>query len=120
VGAGTLNTFGVDNTGLGTVCATGNFALTSGWGTSSVSSVAANGSIKGCHVTITGAAGAAGPVLTWTYPAAPIAAPGSCHLVGVSGTLTGVVVGTPGATTVAFTFADTPSAQTYVFDVGCP
>lgn len=104
----------------GTSCATGNFALTSGWGTSSVASVAAGGDNHGCHVTITGAAGAAGPVLTWTYPTTPLSAPGSCHLVGVSGTLTGVATGTPGATTVAFTFAGTPSAQTYVFDVGCP
>jgi hypothetical protein len=114
------NAFGFTNSANGTACATGNFALTSGWGTSSVTSVAANGNVLGCHVTITGAAGAAGPVLTWTYPAAPIVAPSSCHIVGVSGTLTGVAVGTPGATTVAFTFAGTPSAQTYVFDVGCP
>lgn len=105
---------------VGTACAIGNFALTSGWGTSSVTSVAANGNLLGCHVTITGAAGAAGPVLTWTYPQAPPVAPGSCHIVGVSGTLTGVTVGTPGAANVAFTFAGTPSAQTYVFDVGCP
>jgi hypothetical protein len=111
---------GVTNSATGTTCTTGNFALTSGWGASSVTSVTANGDTRGCHVTITGAAGAASPVLTWTYPSVPPVAPPSCHIVGVSGTLTGVVVGTPGATTVAFTFAGTPSAQTYVFDVGCP
>jgi hypothetical protein len=112
--------FGITNSATATACATGNFALTSGWGTSSVASVAANGNILGCHVTITGAAGSSGPVLTWTYPVAPILAPGSCHLSGPSGTLTGVSAGTPGTTTVAFTFTGTPSAQTYSFDVGCP
>lgn len=112
--------FGFTRSASGTGCATGNFALTSGWGTSSVASVAANGNILGCHVTVTGAAGGAGPVLTWTYPAAPVIAPASCHLSGPSGTLTGVSSGTPGATTVAYTFTGTPSAQTYNFDVGCP
>lgn len=112
--------FGISNTAAGTVCATGNFALTSGWGTSSVTSVATNGNIQGCHVTITGAAGSAGPVLTWTYPAAPIIAPPSCHLIGTTASLTGVQVGTPGATSVAFTFVGTPTAVTYQFDVGCP
>lgn len=111
---------GQTNSARNTACATGNFALTSGWGTSSVTSVAANGDIQGCHVTITGAAGSAGPVLTWTYPQAPPTAPGSCHLSGVSGTLTGVSTGSPGATTVAYTFGGTPSAQTYNFDTGCP
>jgi hypothetical protein len=112
--------FGPTASATGSVCATGNFALTSGWGTSSITSVAANGDTRGCHVTITGAAGAASPVLTWTYPTAPIVAPSSCHLSGASGTLTGVSTGTPGATNVAYTFTGTPSAQTYVFDVGCP
>jgi hypothetical protein len=113
--------FGITNSALNAVCATGNFALTSGWGASSVTSVAANGNIQGCHVTIAGAAGAASPVLTWTYPTTPpLTAPGSCHLSGASGTLTGVSTGTPGATTVAYTFTGTPSAQTYIFDVGCP
>lgn len=112
--------FGFTNSANVNPCATGNFALTSGWGTSSLASVAANGNILGCHLTITGAAGTAGPVLTWTYPSAPIVAPSSCHLSGPSGTLTGVSTGTPGATTVAFTFTGTPSAQTYVFDIGCP
>lgn len=114
------NFFGATNSAAGTACGTGNFALTSGWGTSSVTSVAANGNILGCHVTITGAAGAAGPVLTWTYPAAPPIAPASCHLIGTTASLTGVQVGTPGATTVAFTFVGTPAAVTYQFDVGCP
>jgi hypothetical protein len=113
--------FGFTNSANGTACATGNFALTSGWGTSSVASVAANGNILGCHVSVTGAAGSAGPVLTWTYPAVPIVAPSSCHISGGAfGTLTGAQSGTPGATTVAFTFTGTPSAQTYTFDVGCP
>jgi hypothetical protein len=111
---------GATNSFTATKCATGNFALTSGWGASSITSVANNGNILGCHVTIAGAAGAAGPVLTWTYPAALQFAPGSCHLSGPSGTLTGVSTGTPGTSTVAYTFTGTPSAQTYVFDVGCP
>ena len=111
---------GITNPGITALCATGNFALTSGWGTSSVTSVAANGNIQGCHVTITGAAGSASPVLTWTYPVATAIAPGSCHLSGASGTLTGVSTGTPGTTSVAYTFTGTPSAQTYIFDVGCP
>lgn len=108
------------NSASGTACATGNFALTSGWGTSAVASVAANGNILGCHVNITGAAGSAGPVLTWTYPQAPGLAPASCHITGTTASLTGIQVGTPGTTSVAFTFVGTPTTVTYSFDVGCP
>jgi hypothetical protein len=115
--------YGITNSALGTKCATGNFALTSGWGTSTIASVTANGSILGCQITITGAAGLANPVLTWTYPVAPGwgIGPASCHISGGGqGTLTGAQAGTPGATSVAYTFTGTPSVQTYIFDVGCP
>ena len=111
---------GAQNSATATACTTGNFALTSGWGTSSIASVTAGGNILGCHVSVTGAAGSAGPVLTWTYPAAPLIAPASCHLIGTTASLPTVSVGTPGATNVAFTFTRTPVAVTYTFDVGCP
>ena len=106
----------------GTACATGNWALTSGWGTSSIASVTAGGDSHRCQVVITGAAGSASPVLTWTFPTAYKNAPGSCMLTGypgVAANLTGVSTGAPGATNVAFTFTGTPVAQTYRFDVAC-
>lgn len=102
----------------GTACATGNWALTSGWGTSSIASVTAGGDSHRCQVVITGAAGAAGPVLTWTFPKAYLQAPGSCQI-SFNGTLTGESTGVPTKTSVAFTFTGTPSAQTYNLDASC-
>jgi len=103
----------------GTACATGNWALTSGWGTSSIASVTAGGDSHRCQVVITGAAGSASPVLTWTFPKAyPTVAPGSCQI-SFNGTLTGESTGAPSVTSVAFTFTGTPSAQTYRLDASC-
>jgi len=107
----------------GVASATGNWALTSGWGTSSVASAA--GDSHRTLVTITGAAGSASPVLTWTFPKAyPFAAPSACSLLEVgandiTGGLTSVSPGTPTTTGVAFTFVGTPTAVTYVFDASC-
>jgi hypothetical protein len=105
-------------------CATGNWALTSGWGTSSVASVGAQGTSHKCRVNITGAAGAAGPVLTWTFPTPyPVVAPSTCHIFQTGGTtfnLTNATSSTPTTTSVAFTFVgQTPTAQAYSFDVDC-
>jgi hypothetical protein len=103
----------------GTACTTGNWALTSGWGTSSIASVTANGESHRCQVVITGAAGSASPVLTWTFPTAyQLQAPGSCQI-SFNGTLTGESTGAPSTTAVAFTFTGTPSAQTYRLDASC-
>lgn len=115
--SGTFNQFGSLST-TGTACATGNWALTSGWGTSSITSVTAGGDSHRCQVVITGAAGAASPVLTWTFPTAYVVAPGSCQI-SFNGTLTGESTGAPSATSVAFTFTGTPSAQTYRLDASC-
>ena len=114
-GAGSI--FGSAST-TGTACATGNWALTSGWGTSSITSVTANGDSHRCQVVITGAAGSAGPILTWTFPKAYLIAPGSCQI-SFNGTLTGESTGAPSTTSVAFTFTGTPSAQTYRLDASC-
>ncbi len=103
----------------GTACATGNWALTSGWGTSSIASVTAGGDSHRCQVVITGAAGSAGPVLTWTFPTAYWKAPGSCQLNGTNASLTAVTSGTPSTTAIGFTFTGTPAAVTYTFDVSC-
>lgn len=119
-GTGTFNQWS-SGYAWGTACATGNWALTSGWGTSSIASVGTGGDSHRCHVTITGAAGAAGPVLTWTYPKAYLQAPGGCQITG-GGATTDLTSGRQtsiSATSTAFTFTGTPSAQTYVFDVAC-
>jgi hypothetical protein len=103
----------------GTACALGNWALTSGWGTSSITSVTAGGDSHRCQVVITGAAGSVNPVLTWTFPTPYTVAPGSCQI-SFSGTLTGESTGAPTTTSVAFTFINgTPSAQTYRLDASC-
>jgi hypothetical protein len=116
--AGTING---SASATGVPSATGNWGLTSGWGTSSVAS--ASGDSHRTLVSITGAAGSAGPVLTWTFPKAyPIVAPKSCTLIQVGGTfgiLTKPVVGTPTLTSVTFTFSGTPAANTYTFDASC-
>lgn len=101
----------------GTACATGNFALTSGWATSAIASVDANGDSHRCHVNITGAAGTIGPVLTWTYPVPYVVAPGSCVVVGNFGTLTSGASTSKTTTACAITFVGTPSAQTYSLDI---
>jgi hypothetical protein len=98
----------------------GNFALTSGWGSSTVAS--AVGDSHRSKVSITGAVGSSGPILTWTFPKAYQVAPQSCTAVQVGGTfgvLNNPVVGTPTSTTVTFTFAGTPAANTYTFDLQC-
>lgn len=132
-GGNTWATFGTAFAGAGNVadqlsadvgpCVTANWALTSGWGTSTVASVGTNGNSHRCKVNITGAAGAASPVLTWTFPTAyPNVAPTSCTITQVGGTfgvLTNPVVGTPTGGSVAFTFSGTPAANTYIFDVSC-
>jgi hypothetical protein len=106
------------------VCATGNWALTSGWGTSTVTSVGLlNGNSHDCRVVITGAAGAANPVLTWTFPTAyQVLPPTHCNLFENTidiASLTSVSAATPTLTNVAFTFAGIPIAVTYTFDVRC-
>jgi hypothetical protein len=116
---GTFNQFSSGYVMNGTGCATGNFALTSGWGTSTVAS--ASGTSQYCHMTITGAAGAAGPVLTWTFPHAFIVAPTSCQLTGAGtdASLTTVRLTSLSATAAGFTFTGTPTAVTYTFDISC-
>jgi hypothetical protein len=120
--SGSFGDFVSSNSIGGTACVTGNWALTSGWGASAIASVTAGGDSHRCQVVITGAAGAASPVLTWTFPKAYLTGtpqlPGSCQIT-FNGTLTGESTGAPTATSVAFTFTGTPSAQTYRLDASC-
>jgi len=107
----------------GTKLATSNVGLTSGWGTSSVASVAPFSNSHRGRFTITGAAGSPSPTLTLTFPTAyPLIAPASCNLYENTtdiATLTSVASGTPTLTNVVFTFAGTPGAATYIFDYEC-
>jgi hypothetical protein len=106
----------------GTALVTGNVGLTSGWGTSTVASVAAGSDSHRGRFTITGAAGAANPTLTLTFPFPYFVPPASCSLFENTtdlATLTSVASGAPSTTSVLFTFAGTPAAVTYIFDYQC-
>lgn len=110
------------------VLTTGSVGLTSGWGTSSVAS--AVGDAHAGRFTITGAAGAATPTLTLTFPvnsnmvpAAYLVAPASCTLFETGAndlaSLTNPVSSTASTTSVVFTLTGTPVAVTYQFDYRC-
>jgi hypothetical protein len=105
----------------GTASAVGNWTLTSGWGTSSISS--AFGDSHRTRLTIAGAAGSAGPVLTWVFPTPFWVIPTSCTIIqngGTSFNLTSAAISALSTTGVTFTFiGQTPTAQTYVFDASC-
>lgn len=108
----------------GTALTTGNIGLTSGWGTSSVASVATGSDSHRGRFTITGAAGAASPTLTLTFPTPyPLIAPASCTLIfdsaGAFTDFTNVSAGTPTKTSVLFTFTGTPTAVSIVLDYQC-
>jgi hypothetical protein len=124
-GAGTITGCQVanSNSASGTITLTSTqVGLTSGWGTSSFGS--GTGDAHKGHFTVTGAAGSASPTLTLTYPHAyPLVAPASCLLfetaADITGGLSSVVSGTPGLSSVVFTFTGTPTAVTYTFDYEC-
>lgn len=134
-GGNTWTTFGTAFAGAGNVanqlsadvgpCVTGNWALTSGWGTATVNSVGANGNSHKCRVVINVTVqGTAGPVLTWTFPTAyPNVAPSTCHIFQVGGTtfnMTNASAATASGGSVAFTFTgETNTVQTYTFDGDC-
>jgi hypothetical protein len=114
---------------FGTCSATGiasavkDWALTSGWGTTSVTS-AAGDSHRTLLTLTTAAGGSASPVLTWIFPQAyPTVAPVSCVLTLVGGTGSGLtppfVPSTPSKTSVAWTLGGTPGKGTYIFDANC-
>lgn len=116
------NWFGTSSAS-GTPLVTGNIGLTSGWGTSSVASVAANSDSRRGSFTITGAAGSANPTLTLTFPTPFIVAPPSCTLwFGSSGAttdFTNVFASAPSTTSVVFNLIGTPTAVSIVFDYSC-
>jgi hypothetical protein len=107
----------------GNVFAIGNVGLTSGWGTSTVSSAAGDSHRMKFTVNVTGTP-AASPVITVTFPTVyPILAPASCSISQVAGNF-GVVTnpsfGAPTTTQVAITFSGTPVAtNSYTFDLSC-
>ena len=111
----------------GTALVTTNIGLTSGWSSSSVSSVGANSDSHSGVFTVT-AAGTptAGPTLTLTFPTPyPFVAPRYCNFTQIGGTLgvltiAGNGVGTPSTTSVLVTFGGAAvAAQTYTFSYGC-
>jgi hypothetical protein len=107
-------------TGVADVLA--NHVLTSNWGTSAVSAV--TGSTNDVKFTITTTVGgAAGPVLTDTFAVPYWATPGGgCILTQVGGTFGVITNPVPSAlsrTGVTWTFAGTPSANTYIFARHC-
>lgn len=105
----------------GTALVAGNVALTSGWGTSTVTSASGNSQRGQFTIAATGTPGA-NPVVTVTFPNPFFAAP-SCTIVQIGGTfgvLTNAAVGIPTRTTVAVTFAGTAvAAQTYTLVLDC-
>jgi hypothetical protein len=112
----------------GTALATSNVGLTTGWSTSTVSSVGPNGDNHRGVFTITAAGTpAASPTITLTFPNATgfIVAPSFCTLAQTGGTLGVVTVplnaaGTPTTTNVLFTLSGTAVAtQTYTFAYTC-
>lgn len=104
----------------GVASATGNWALTSGWGTSTVPSAVGDSHRTKVSVTTT-VTGSASPVLTWTFPKPFLVAPATCSMsIFSNATITNVIPGTPTATSVAFTLVGTPTATTtYIFDASC-
>ncbi len=118
-GAGAL--FGSDSI-TGTTQTTGNIALTSGWGTSTVTSASGDSHREKFAISVTGVPGAS-PVLTVTFPTAFLVAPSSCSIQEVSGTfgiITNPSFAAPTTTSVAITFAGTPVAtNTYTFELSC-
>lgn len=110
---GTGALFGSCST-TGTSLATGNVALTSGWGSGTTVS-AASGDSHSFQFTITLAGtSSSGSIATVTFPTAYLVAPQNCIAAPPKGTdaslLTSVVVGTPTATTVAITYNGTLTA----------
>jgi hypothetical protein len=110
-------------TATGTASAVGNWALTSGWGSTSVTSALGDSHRTLLRLT-TAATGSANPVLTWTFPQAyPTIAPVSCVLTLLGGTGSGLtlpfVPDTPSKTSVAWTLGGTPGKGTYIFDANC-
>lgn len=103
------------------VLATSNIGLTSGWGASTVAT-AVGDSHRG-RFTITGAAGAATPTLTLTFPAPYFVAPASCQLIETGAndlaSLTNPVSAAASTSSVLFTLTGTPVAVTYQFDYDC-
>jgi hypothetical protein len=119
IAAGTL--FG-SLSATGNALVIGNVVLTSGWGTSTVTSASGDSHRMRFTITVAGTP-AAGPVVTVTFPTAyPFIAPASCGIQQVGGTftLTNPAVGIPTTTTVAITFTGTPvAAQVYTYDLSC-
>lgn len=119
---GASATFFGSSSATGVVPVVGNVVLTSGWGTSTVTSISGDSHRLRFAISVTGAPGA-GPVLTVTFPSPFYVAPASCGIQEVSGTfgiITNPSVGVPTATTVAVTFSGTPVAtNTYTFDLAC-
>jgi hypothetical protein len=106
-----------------TACASGNFGFTSGWGTSAISGTP-TGNSQVCQFTInTTVGGAAGPVLTYTFPQsfAGYGKTPNCVLTQVGGTF--AVITNPShvvtTTTDTITFSGTPSVNTYTFVEEC-
>lgn len=105
----------------GTALTTGSIGLTSGWGTSTVAT--ANGDSHTGRFTITGAAGAASPTITLTFPSVYYVAPQSCQLIETGAndfaSLSNPVSAAASTTSVVFTLTGTPVAVTYQFDYRC-
>jgi hypothetical protein len=106
----------------GTALVTANVALTSGWGTSTVSAPA-GASHAGVFTVTTGGVPGASPVVTLTFPTPFWVPPASCTLLqigGTFGTITNPSTGTPTISSVAWTFSGTPIAtQVYTFSYQC-
>jgi hypothetical protein len=108
----------------GTADASGNHALTSGWGTANVNTVAGYTKDVRFTISITGGAPAASPVLTDTFATNFIAAPqGGCTLTQTGGTFGVLSNPVPSALTangIAWTFTGTPvNGQSYTFARHC-
>jgi hypothetical protein len=112
--------------GVAAALATGNFLLTSGWGTSppaSASAVSGNELSGRATVTVGGSGALSNPVLTYTYPGGAYAVEPSLMVAliggtGLSSTAFQLVV-TPGTTTCTIQMLTTAAAagQTYIFAI---
>lgn len=100
---------------------TGNIALTSGWGTSTVTAVSGATSPETFTITLAGTP-TLNPVVTVTFPTPYLVAPAGCSIQetgGTSATLFNWTTGTVMATTAAFTLQGTPTTGTIIATMRC-
>jgi|GEM_PF-5581781 len=101
--------------------ATSNFALTSGWGSATLTSASGDSHFGTVKITEAGTP-AASPVLTLTFPTKWAVAPAGCQIQQTAGnfTLSNPITGTPTTSSVTFTWTGTPVAtDTYTFVYRC-